>query len=248
MPFDERWDFVANKDRHCEPAEAAAGDGWDHVALDPESRLVVRLVVGKRTAEATHERVADIRRRTGGRIPWLMTSDESPVSADAIRIADGQVVPPPRTGKPGRPRNPTVVVPAGRTDAPVHQHRPNGRGVSVSTTPVFGTWFLLALALAMSAVSRVVNAASVERHHGTDRGRCSRKGRKRYEVSKDWDVPPAATRFSSFSYNFGRPVRTRRVTGVGGRWSSRPPAMAAKRTDHVWSIREWITFPAVQRR
>ena len=209
---------------------------------------MVSLVVGKRTAEATHQLVADFRQRTGGRLPWLITSDEYPVSADAIRTAYGQVVTPPRTGKPGRPRNPTVVVPAGLTYATVHKHRQNGRVVSVSTTLVFGTWFGLLLGLAMSAVSRVVNAAFVERHNGTDRGRCSRKGRKRYEFSKSWDMHVAATRFSYFTDNFCWPVRTLRVKGADGRWQSRTPAMAAKLTDHVWTIREWITFPAVQRR
>ena len=247
MQFDEKWDFVQKKERHCEPGEATAGDCWDHVALDPESRLVVSLVVGKRTSEATHELVADFRRRTGGRLPWLMTSDEYPVYAEAIRTAYGRVVPPPRSGRPGRPRNPTVVIPGGLTYATVHKHRANGRVVRVSTTLVFGTWVMLALALAMSAVSRVVNAAFVERHNGTDRGRCSRKGRKRYEFSKDWAVHAAATRFSYFSYNFCWPVRTLRVKGSDGRWRSRTPAMAAGLTDHLWSIREWITFPTVQR-
>ncbi len=248
MQFDEKWDFVAKKERNCDPGEQAVGDCWDHVALDPESRLVVSLVVGQRTAEATHQLVADFHRRTGGRIPWLITSDEYPVYADAIRAAYGREVTPPRTGRPGRPRNPTVVVPAGLTYATVHKHRANGRVVSVSTTLVFGTWFGLRLALAMSAVSRVVNAAFVERHNGTDRNRCSRKVRKSYGFSKDWDVHVAATRFSDFSYNFCWPVRTLRVKGADGRWRSRTPAMAAGLTDHVWSIREWITFPAVQRR
>ncbi len=248
MPFDEKWAFVARKERHCQPHEEAAGDCWDHVALDPDSRLVVSLVVGKRTADATHQLVADFRRRTGGRIPWLITSDEYPVYADAIRAAYGQVVTPPRTGRPGRPRHPTVVVPAGLTYATVHKHRANGRVVSVSTTLVFGTWFGLRLALAMSAVSRVVNAAFVERHNGTDRGRCSRKVRKTAAFSKDWRMHVAATRFSYFTYNFCWPVRTLRVKGADGRWQSRTPAMAAGLTDHVWTIREWITLPAVQRR
>lgn len=248
MQFDEKWDFVAKTEKHCPPDEAHAGDCWDHVTLDPESRLVVSLVVGKRTSEATHELVRDFHRRTAGRIPWLITSDEYPVYAEAIRTAYGRVVTPPRTGGPGRPRNPTVVVPAGLTYATVHKHRQNGRVVSVRTTLVFGTWFGLLLALAMSAVSRVVNAAFVERHNGTDRGRCSRKGRKRYEFSKSWAAHVAATRFSYFTYNFCWPVRTLRVEGNDGRWQSRTPAMAAGLADHVWTIREWITFPAVQRR
>jgi hypothetical protein len=50
------------------------------------------------------------------------------------------------------------------------------------------------------------------------------------------------------SYNFYWPVRTLRVRGVDGRWQSPTPAMAAKLTDHVWSLREWIAFPAVQHR
>ena len=248
VQFDEKWDFVGKKERNCEPDEVSAGDCWDHVALDPNSRLVVSLVVGKRTAAATHQLVADFRRRTGGRIPWLITSDEYPAYADAIRAAYGQVVTPPRTGRPGRPRNPTVQLPAGLTYATVHKTRANGRVVSVSTTLVFGTWAGLLLALLMSAVSRVVNAAFVERHNGTDRGRCSRKVRKSYAFSKDWNGHVAATRFSYFSYNFCWPVRTLRVKGDDGRWRPRTPAMAASLTDHVWSLREWITLPAVQRR
>ena len=134
-------------------------------------------------------------------------------------------------------------MPAGLTYATVHKHRQNGRVVSVSTTLVFGTWFGLLLALAMSAVSWVVNAAFVERHNGTDRGRCSRKGRKRYEFSKDWEVHVAATRFSYFSYNFCWPVRTLRVKGDDGRWRARTPAMAAGLTDHAWTMRERLSYP-----
>ena len=54
--------------------------------------------------------------------------------------------------------------------------------------------------------------------NGTDRNRCSRKGRKTYAFSKDWAVHRAATAFSYFSYNFCWPVRTLRVKGEGGRW------------------------------
>ena len=222
---------------------------WTWIARrlpDPHSRSVVGLVVGKRTAALTHRLVAEYHARTGGRVPWLITSDEYPAYAEAIRAAYGEVASP-RTGRPGRPRNPTVERPAGLTYATVHKHRANGRVVRVSTTLVFGTWAGLLLALLVSAVSRVVNAAFVERHNGTDRGRCSRKGRKSYEFSKSWDVHVAATRFSYFTYNFCWCVRTLRVKGADGRWQQRTPAMAAGLTDHVWSLREWLTFPGVQR-
>lgn len=208
---------------------------------------MVSLVVGKRTAEATHELVQDFHRRTGGRVPRLITSDEYPVYAEAILATYGQWVSPPPTGKPGRPRKPSRVLPPEVTYATVHKHKENGRVVRVSEMLVFGTWVALLVALALSRVSRVVNTSFVERHNGTDRGRCSRKTRKSYAFSKSWDLHLAATRFSYFSYNFCWPVRTLQVKGEDGRWHPRTPAMAAGLADHVWSIAEWITFPAIQR-
>jgi IS1 family transposase len=247
VPFDEKGAFVGRKEKNRDPDDAGRGDGWDHVALDPETRLVVSLVVGRRTGEATEALVRDVHRRTGGRLMRLMTSDEHPAYAEAIRAVYGQVVTPPRTGRPGRPRKAYTVVPPGLTYATVHKTRENGRVGDVSTRVVFGTLLAVVLALVASAVSRAVNTCVVERHHGTDRNRCARKVRKGYTFSKDWAVHRAATAFSYFSYNFGWPVRTLRVK-VGGRWEPRTPGMAAGLTDHVWTLTEWLTYPAVQRK
>jgi IS1 family transposase len=248
VQFDEKWSFVDQKEKNCGPEDRHQGDCWDHVALDPENRLVVSLVVGKRPEDATHELVRDFHQRTGGRVMRLMTSDEYPVYESAIRATYGQEVTPPRTGRPGRPQNPYTVVPPEVTYATVHKERENNRVVSVSTRVVFGTAAAVALALVASTVSSVVNTCFVERHNGTDRNRCSRKVRKSYAFSKAWDAHRAATVLSYFSYNFCWPVRTLRVKGEGGRWHARTPAMAAGLTDHVWSLQEWLTFPAVQRK
>ncbi|AMV28288.1 hypothetical protein VT84_28050 [Gemmata sp. SH-PL17] len=219
------------------------GDGGDHVALDPETRLVVSPVVGKRTADATHARVRDFRPRTGGRAMRRMTSDEYPVYAEPIRGAYGHVVAPPRAGRPGRPRNPHVAVPPAITCATVHKEKENNRVVRASTRVVLGA-AAVALAVAASAVGRVVSTSVVGRHNGTDRNRCRRKARKTYALSKDWDTHRAATVFRYFSYNFGWPVRTLRVKGERGRWQKRTPAMAAGLADRVWSMSEWVAYPA----
>ena len=248
MQFDEKWSFVDQKEKNCGPEDRRHGDCWDHVALDPENRLVVSLVVGKRTEDATHDLVGDFHRRTGGRVMRLMTSDEYPVYASAIRETYGHEVEPPRTGRPGRPRKAQTVVPPELTYATVHKERENNRVVDVSTRVVFGTATAVAVALVASAVSSAVNTCFVERHNGTDRNRCSRKVRKTYGFSKDWDVHQAATTFSYFSYNFCWPVRTLRKRGQDGRWCARTPAMAAGLADHVWSVAEWLTLPAVQRK
>ena len=103
-------------------------------------------------------------------------------------------------------------------------------------------------ALEASAVSGTVNTVFVERHNGTDRNRNARKVRKTYAFSKDWDVHEAMTYFATYSYNFCWPVRTLRQKVGRRRYRQRTPAMAAKLTDHVWTLQEWLSFPAVQRK
>lgn len=54
VQLDEKWSFVGKKEKHCDPQDEAdwfQGDQWDHVALDPDSRLVLSVVVGKRLTE-----------------------------------------------------------------------------------------------------------------------------------------------------------------------------------------------------
>ena len=209
---------------------------------------MVSLVVGKRTAAATRAVVQDFHRRTGGRVMRLMTSDEYPIYVEAIRATYGHTVLPPRTGRPGRPRKPRTVLPRAVTYATVHKDREANRVVRVTTRVVFGTFLAVTLALLASRVSRAVNTCFVERHNGTDRNRCSRKVRKTYGFSKDWETHRAATQFSHFSYNFCWPVRTLRKEDAEGRWQKRTPAMAAGLTDHVWTMTEWLSYPAVQRK
>jgi IS1 family transposase len=250
VQFDEKWAFVGKKEKHCDPADPAdarQGDHWDHVAFDPEHRLVVSVVSGKRTSSNTRELVQDFQRRTSGRIPRLITTDEYAPYETEILAAYGQEITPPPTGRPGRPREPYPVPPPELTYATVHKTRENGRVVHIDYRLIFGTALALAAALLASRVSRAVNTAFVERNNGTDRHRNSRKVRKTYGFSKDWDVHRAVTDFTMYSYNFCWPVRTLREKGTDGRWCHRTPAMAAGLTDHAWPLQEWLTFPAVQR-
>jgi len=83
------------------------------VAFDPEHRLVVSVVPGKRTDAKVHHLVQDFQRRTGGRLMNLMTSDEYPAYTTAIFEAYAGEQSQPRTGRPGRPKKPKKVLPKG---------------------------------------------------------------------------------------------------------------------------------------
>src|SRR5262249_34125779 len=148
----------------------------------------------------------------------------------------GRAEVPPRTGRPGRPPGPRVVPPEGMAYGTAHKTRQRGRVVKVEARAVFG-----------AVPEACISTSYLERHNATDRHRNARKGRKTYRFSKDWDVHRALTAFTMDSSNFCWPVRPLRVRGPEGTWRRRTPAMAAGLTDHVWSLEEWLTRPAVQR-
>lgn len=249
VQFDEKWSFVAKKEKNCDPDDPAddrKGDTWDHVAIDAESRLVVSVVPGSRTTESVVAVVEDFKRRTGGRLMGLITTDGYPAYEDAILQAYGETITPPRTGKRGRPRAAYKVAPEELIYAVVEKTRAKGRVVSIATRVVFGTMAGVIAALGMSSASRAINTSFVERQNGTDRHRNARKARKTYRFSKDWRHHEAVTYLTMYVSNFCWPVRTLRVKDDRGAWRKRSPAMAAGLTDHVWSIPEWLTFPSVQ--
>ena len=216
------------------------------MAIDPESRLVLVVVPGPRDVEAVEETVGEVKRRTGGRVLDLVTSDEYPAYKTALLNAYGQEVATTATGRRSRKMVPEKVAPAGMNYATVEKRREKGRVVEILTRVVLGTMAGVVAALAKSSSSRRINTSFVERVNATDRHHNARKVRKTYTFSKDWSVHAAMTCFTIYSDNFCWPVRTLREPAGEGRWRQRTPAMAAGIADHVWTMREWITMPAVQ--
>jgi len=205
-------------------------------------------VPGARDAESVEEVVGQYQHRTGGRVPDLATSDDDPAYETALLDAYGQEVTTTPTGKVSRRMTPEEVPPPGLNYATVEKRREKGRVVEILTRVVFGTMAAVMAALARSKVSRRINTSFLERQNATDRHRNARKVRKAYTFSKDWRVHEAMTYFTMYSYNFCWPVRTLNERDEQGRIRKRTPAMAAGLADHVWTMREWVTMPSVQRR
>jgi IS1 family transposase len=229
------------------PADENKGDWWDHVAFDPEHRLVLTVVPGARDAENVEAVVAAVQQRTEGRMPELMTSDNYTAYETAILNAYGQEAATPLGGRPSRRMTPEKVPPPGLTYATVEKRREKGRVVEILTRVVFGTMAAVVAALERSKVSKWINTSFLERQNATDRHHNARKVRKTYTFSKDWRVHEAMTYFTMYSYNLCWTIRTIDERDEHGRIRKRTPAMAAGLADHVWTMREWITMPAVQR-
>ena len=243
VQFDEKWSFVGKKAENCEPldpADAELGDWWDHVAYDPEHRLVVCVEPGARVGESVEAVVEGFKRRTEGRPMRLITSDEHRPYREAILRAYGIAATTTPSGRPARAAR--VVASPSLCYAVVHEVRHLGRVVDVLIRLIYGT----AAALSASEASQAVNVSFLERQHLTDRHRNARKARKTYRSSKSWESHVVATYFTMSSYNFRWPVRTLRVRSEDQTWRRKTPTMAAGLADHVWSLEEWLRFPVVK--
>jgi IS1 family transposase len=99
VEFDEQWSFVKKKQKHCtEEDRDEAGDLWDHTAVAADRKLLVSLMVGKRTKDHTHELVGDAKSRLkAGHLPALL-SDGYEGYEPAILDAFGRRYPAPNAG------------------------------------------------------------------------------------------------------------------------------------------------------
>ena len=194
VQLDEKWGFVYQKEQSCDPLDPLdrlRGDDWDHTAVDPESRLLLALVPGKRDGEVCERLIRQVHDRTSGRTDLLITSDEHAPYETAIREVYGVEQPRPKRPGPGRPPKPVKVLPPQLCYATVRKRREKGRVVEVVRTLVFGTLALLHSLLRRSTVSTTINTSFVERHNGTDRHQNSRKHRKTYGFSTEIDLNQA---------------------------------------------------------
>jgi IS1 family transposase len=241
------------KDKHCDPArpeDQQLGSWWDHVLLDTDSRLIVSLVVGRRTGETMAQAWADFYQRTDGLLPALVTTDEYSAYLTALLQAYG-------VGKEELELTdaekealdfenlPAVYFPEEINYATVHKEREKGRVVKVEKRILRGSQHGVAEALAAGSTAETINVSYVERCHGTQRHSNARKARKVYTFSKDLVFHLAVTWLCVVFYNFGWTVRTLReqVQVRPPRYHYRTPAMVAGLADHVWTLEEILTRP-----
>lgn len=147
-----------------------------------------------------------------------------------------------KTKKVGRPKKKKKVAPEGLNYSVAHKTREKGKVVKVEIKTIFGD----TKKLKNSGSSNCVKTSFIERFNGTDRNFNSRKVRKGYMFSKNWDIHNMATYFICYSYNYCWSVRTLNNKKSADTKYKVTPAMAAKLTDHAWDIREWLSYPVVQ--
>ena len=105
-----------------------AGDRWDHTAIAVASKLIVSLVVGKRTHEQTRALVRDTKQRLRpGHLPAIFTDAYDGYEL-AILEAFGRRSLVPDSSSPGRSRRPGLRWPQGLAYGQGKKHS-KGRGL-----------------------------------------------------------------------------------------------------------------------
>jgi len=220
------------------------------VIIDPETKLIVSLVVGRRNADTVVSVFTDFFDRTGGYLPQLITTDEYAVYETVILDTYGVwreelELTPQEEAEFEQNGMPEFYFPVEITYATVHKEREKGRVVKVTKELVQGSEEQLEQTLAESEQSDTVNTSFVERFNGTQRQFNARKKRKAYTFSKELRMHEACTWLVVLWYNFGWCVRTLRqkVQEHPPRYHKRTPAMAAGLADHPWTMQELLRYP-----
>lgn len=92
LQLDELWAFVGKKRTHVRDADdrREVGDFWTWVAIDPKTKLVPHVHVGKRTERDAVDFMQELRRRVEGRVQ--ISTDKLAAYRWAIRLAWGDDV------------------------------------------------------------------------------------------------------------------------------------------------------------
>jgi hypothetical protein len=226
------------------------GTTWIWRGFAPEFRLRLTSLVGNRNLYSARRLLRKIQERLDGSLP-LFTSDSLKHYAVVLLELFGQWEKPRPTGLPGRPCKARRVPMSELRYAQVHKQRQGGRVIEVTQNVIYGKRHRVQLQAAglqrADGTEGQINTSYIERDNLTLRQELRRLTRKTSGFSKNRRELQHALDFIDAHDNFVKPHRSLRLSNPSGkprRWVARTPAMAAKISDHVWTLEELLCFKA----
>jgi hypothetical protein len=222
--------------------DAAEGRPWVWVRCAPAFHLLRAAVVGPRTLATATEGIATTQARVRG-IP-ACCSEAFPCALAALMACFPTVTTWPSTGTRGRPRQPVLTPPPALVDGPLGQAQTPGTLVTISPRVLLGAarFTPCGLGLSTARVERVnlplrPALAPLVRH-------TARVGKARVQRRRRGVFLPAVSNVARphmrWRPQWPMPAGTRQGA-IRLRWRERTPAMAAGRTEHVWTFRALLT-------
>jgi hypothetical protein len=222
------------REKKNDPETETTGQFMRSTLLDMDSRLRVARAIEKDETQASAGVFRTLKQRGHPDGPPATISDGWGGIDEAMVEVYGLV-----PDYAGRGRPPTRKKPG--SDwlylQMVKQRDEHGRFQGTKLRVIFGTKAEVIKLLGKST-------AYIERSNLTSRLFNSRQVRKTLAFSKDIDAYRAAASWEDSYYNLVRPHKSLRLAvqdDVSRKWSPRTPAMTAKLTDHIWTVKELLT-------
>jgi IS1 family transposase/transposase-like protein len=248
VQLDEMWNFIRRQQ-----ALQAGPDGestnwsedgrqWVWISFAPEFRLILAVFVGPRTLDSALQLIQMTAAVVLG-VPCFFSDGFSCYLSALIEVYH-TLKTFPRTGKPGRPKQPVKEPHPELVYGQVIKNKQKGRLQELVYRVRCGAKRLEELGLSIST-------SWLERLNLTLRHALAPLVRKSGSFCKDRIQMRRRVVFFQAFYNFARPHMTLRVplpdqappaTGlIQPKWHPQTPGMAAGLTDHVWTFRELLT-------
>jgi IS1 family transposase/transposase-like protein len=248
VQLDEMWNFIRRKQAQQAGPDgessdlSADGRQWVWISFAPEFRLILAAFVGPRTFDSALQLIQMTAAVVLG-VPCFFSDGFSGYLSALIEVYH-TLKTFPRTGKPGRPRQPVKEPHPDLVYGQVIKKKRQGRLQEVVYRVCCGAKRLEELGISIST-------SLIERLNLTLRHALAPLVRKNWSFCKDrTQMRRRVVLFQAF-YNFARPHMSLRLpvseqashaSGlIQPKWRHRTPGMAAGLTDHVWTFRELLT-------
>jgi IS1 family transposase/transposase-like protein len=255
--LDELWSFIYAKEHNLQNLKTILeeyGDVWIWIAFAPDLKIIPAFVVGKRSQENSDLLIKKLTQVSDGNIPFF-TSDALKHYKNSLLKYYGTLETPIRKPGRGRPPNPRLVPKPELKYAIVWKRRENNKVVEVLTFPVFGTEDEISMLLEKSTSSSKINVSFIERNNLSLRQGSRRLTRKTNAFSKRLPYLEKQLYLSIAYSHFVLPHKALRKklkqqmptrgSGSPKKWLYQTPAMATGLTDHIWTMKELLTYPIV---
>lgn len=211
--------------------------------MESNTKLLISHHEGGRSTEDATELLNDFesKRSNTSPIPLFSSDDWDSFELGLLNVY-GSLEQPPYCGI-GRKPLPILVPPEDLKYAQVCKKVEKGQVVEVRQCVVFGDAEEI-LRLFGADSGGCINTSYIERINLTIRNSIARFIRKGMNSSKSALMHSRAVDFFQAWYNLVKPHKSLRLMVNCGnkRWLQRTPAMAQKLTDHIWTLKELLTF------
>jgi len=239
-----RYGLTLKKEKNVTDSDPESyGDVYTLTAIKTDTRLFISHYEGDRSVGSAINLFKDIERKRSIHSPIpVFTSDNWDPFVEGLLNVYGYLETPQYAGI-GRKPLPKLIPYPNLKYAQVCKRREKGRVVEVIQRIVFGKQEDVMDSLGVGSSGRI-STAYIERLNLTIRNSLARFVRRGMNCSKDLMMHSHAIDFFQAWYNFVKPHKSLRIEINEGRkrWKQHTPAMADGLTDHIWSLKELLTF------